>query len=221
MSCPRLSILSCCVAAALLGTSSRADDLPSPDAMWLGARIVPRSLVDGFRDGIARDALKSAAGRGSDESSEPVPRPRAAAALAPALDEAFPEELLAGLAAQFLARHYSAEELRALRAHEESPLGRKLRDFYRRAGSIVAADPAARDRARDELARATFTDAERKDIDAFAASPLAKKGDELAMVLAGFFLEQLDRRWAAVRPEIEPRLRAAARAALGPDAPGR
>jgi hypothetical protein len=213
--------LLCCCAAALLGASSRADDLPSPDAMWLGARIVPRSLVDGFRDGIVRDALKDAAGRGSDESSEPAPRARAAAILAPALDEAFPEELLAGLAAQFLGRHYSADELRALRAHEESPLGRKLRDFYRRAGSVVAADPAARDRARDELARATFTEAERKDIDAFAASPLAKKGDALALTLAGFFLEQLDRRWAEVRPAIEPRLRAAAKAALGPDAPGR
>jgi hypothetical protein len=175
--------------------------------------------VDGFRDGIARDALKGATGRGSEEPSELVSRARAA--LAPVLEEAFPEELMAGLAAQFLARHYSAEELRTLRAHEESPLGRELRDFYRRAGSVVAADPAARDRARDELARATFTEAERKDIDAFAASPLAKKGDELALTLAGFFLEQLDRRWAEVRPALEPRLRAAAKAALGPDAPAR
>jgi len=215
MTGPRLHLLCCSLAAALLGAPGRADDLPSPDAMWLAARIVPRALVDGFRAGIARETIDRA-GPGAGTAS-PGARARAAEALAPLLDEAFPEEFLAGAAAQFLARSYTADELRALRAREDSPLGRKLRDFYGRAAALPSDDPARRER----LARTTFTAAERREIDDFTSSPLGRKGDELAMALAGYFLEQMERRWAEVRRELEPRLAGAARMGLAGSTPAR
>ena len=213
----RLPLLCCSLAAAVLGAPGRADDLPSPDAMWLGSRIVPRALVDGFRGGIVREAIERASGGAA--SASPGARARAGAALSPLLDQAFPEELLAGVAAQFLARNYDADELRTLRAREESPLGRKLRDFYGRAAALPADDPGARERER--LARATFTAAEQRQIDEFTASPLGRKGDELALALAGFFLDALERRWAEVRQDLEPRLAAAAQRALAEPSPAK
>jgi len=214
MTGPRLHLL-CCSLAALLGATARADDLPSPDAMWLAARIVPRALVDGFRAGIARETIERAAP--SAGTASPGARARAGAALAPLLDEAFPEEFLAGAAAQFLARSYTADELHALRAREDSPLGKKLRDFYGRAATLPSDDPSRR----EQLARATFTAAELREIDEFTASPLGRKGDELALALAGFFLDQLERRWAEVRRDLEPRLEGAARRGLAEPGPAR
>ncbi len=194
------------LAAALIGLGGRAQDLPSPDAMWLGQRLVPRTLVQGFREGIEKDVMDKVLEARVAEVDQPPLRARAHQAMAPLLDEAFPPELLAGLAAQFLAGHYTADELRALRAREESPLGRKLREFDRSAAEISAATPAAREEARDALARRTFTDAERKELEAFAASPLGRKGQALAPDLAGFFVDQLERRYASLRPDLEPRL---------------
>lgn len=193
-------------AAALFGLAGRAEDLPSPDAMWLGQRIVPRTLVQGFRDGVEQDVVERVLGTRVAAVDQPPLRTRAHAALAPLLDEAFPPELLAGLAAQFLARHYTAEELRALREREESPLGRKLRDFDRSTAELAGATPAAREDAREALARRSFSEAERKELEAFAASPLGRKGQALALDLAGFFVDQLERRYASVRPDLEPRL---------------
>ncbi len=194
------------LAVALVGLAAGAQDLPSPDAMWLGQRLVPRTLVQGFREGVEKDAMDRVLGGRVAEADQPPLRARARTAMAPLLDEAFPPELLAGLAAQFLDRHYTADELRALRAQEESPLGRKLRDFDRSAAELSAATPAARDEARDALARRTFTDPERKELEAFAASPLGRKGQALAPDLAGFFVDQLERRYASLRPDLEPRL---------------
>ncbi len=193
-------------ATVLIGLAARADDLPSPDAMWLGQRIVPRTLVQGFRDGVEQEAVNRVLAARVAAVDQPPLRARAHAAIAPLLDEAFPPELLAGLAAQFLARHYTAEELQALRAREESPLGRKLRDFDRSTAELAAATPAAREESREALARRTFADSERKELEAFAASPLGRKGQALAPDLAGFFVDQLERRYAALRPDLEPRL---------------
>ncbi len=194
------------VAAALIALAAGAEDLPSPDAMWLGQRIVPRSLLQGFREGLEQQVLDRALGTRVAAADQPPLRARAIAAMAPLLDEAFPPEVLAGLAAQFLARHYTDDELRALRAREESPLGRKLRDFDQRSAGLPAASPAAREAAREALARRTFTEADRRELDAFAASPLGRKGQALAPDLAGYFVDQLERRYASLRPDLEPRL---------------
>ncbi len=194
------------LAATLIGLAGRAQDLPSPDAMWLGQQVVPRTLVQGFRQGVEKDVMDKVLGARVAEVDQPPLRARARQAMAPLLDEAFPPELLAGLTAQFLARHYTAEELRALRAREESPLGRKLRDFDRSTAEIVAATPAAREDAREAMARRTFTEAERRELEAFAASPLGRKGQALAPDLAGFLVDQLERRYASLRPDLEPRL---------------
>ena len=201
---------------ASIGAAGWADELPSPDAMWLGQRMVPRALVQGFRDGIQEDLLNRVLGTRVAAVDQPALRVRARAAMAPLLDQAFPPEVLSGLGAQFLARHYSADELRALRVREESPLGQKLRDFDQMSDQLAAPTPAARDEAREALARRTFDEAERKDLLAFAASPLGRKGQSLALDLAGFFVEQLERRWASLQPGLEPRLRSVAEAVLPP-----
>jgi hypothetical protein len=183
--------------AALAGDPGA--DVPSPDAMWLGARIVPAALVEGFRRGI-EDAVIG--GKPGAEAAR--------AAMAPLLDEAFPPELLAGAGASFLAARYTADELRALRDREESPLGRKLRSFEQRAAQLKGETAEEREKARDALSRKMFTAAERADIEAFAATPLGKKSLALAPDLAAHFVDQLDRRWTSVRASLEPRLRAAA-----------
>jgi hypothetical protein len=208
-----LHLLAGAILAAATAWPGAGAELPSPDAMWLGQRIVPQAIVDGYRAGLERNAIERVVGAGVAAVDQPALTARGHARMAPVLDEAFPPELLAGAAAEFLAGHYTAAELRDLRAREDSPLGRKLRDFSRQAVTLPAQDPAARDRAREALARATFTAPERKELDELAASPLGRKGEELALPLAGFFLERLERRWAEVRAELEPRLLAAARAA--------
>jgi hypothetical protein len=209
------------VALALGGGPARPDDLPSPDAVALGQRAVPRSIVDGFREGVAGEVLDRATGARAGAADAAPLRARARAALEPLLDEAFPPDLLAGLAAQFLARSYTAGELRALRDREEAPLGRKLRDLDARAAQLPAADPAARDREREALARKAFTRQERAELEAFAASPLGRKVEKVGPELARHFLDQLDRRWAEVRAQLEPRLRRAAAEALDGAAAGR
>ncbi len=201
-------------ALALLGAAARPEDLPSPDAVALGLRAVPRSIVEGFRGGVAGEALDQAMGGRAGAAGAAPLRARARAALEPLLDEAFPPELLAGLAAQFLARSYTAEELRTLRDREEAPLGRKLRDLEARVARQAAADPAARERELEALARQAFTARERAELEAFAASPLGRKVERVGPELARHFLDQLDRRWAEVRGQLEPRLRRAAEEAL-------
>jgi hypothetical protein len=208
-------------ALALGGGEARADDLPSPDAVALGQRAVPRTIVDGFREGVAGEAIDRVLGVRAGAADAAALRARARAALEPLLDEAFPPELLAGLAAQFLARSYTAEELRTLRDREEAPLGRKLQELDARAAQLPAADPAARDREREALARRAFTARERAELEAFAASPLGRKVERVGPELARHFLDQLDRRWAEVRGHLEPRLRRAAEEALGGAAAGR
>lgn len=202
------------LALALLATPARGDDLPSPDAMALGARAVPAELVQGYRAGIEEDVLDRVIGARLPEAERAPAHARARAALAPLLDEAFPPELLAGLGAQFLAAHYAPDELRALRAREESALGRKLREFERRAAEIVADSPTSHARAREALARESFSPAELRALEAFEASPLGAKGLALAPELATFFVDALDRRYRAIRQELDPRLRRAAEAAL-------
>jgi hypothetical protein len=209
-----MSIIARLFCVALVAGSGRADDLPSPDAMWLGQRIVPRAAVDGFRDAVAKDVLDKVLGGRVAAVDQPTLRARARTAMSPLLDEAFPPELLAGFAAQFLAAHYSADELRALRAREESPLGEKLRAFERSAADLAPATPGTRDDARDALARRTFTESERKELEAFADGPLGRKGSALAPDLLGTFVDRLERRYAAVRPDIEPRLRNVVEAVL-------
>lgn len=204
---PSLKNLIGFAAFALVGSAGMAEDLPSPDAMWLGQRLVPRALVEGFREGLANDVMDQVLGTRVSALEQPPMRARARVAMGPLLDEAFPQDVLAGAAAQFLARHYTAEELRALRTREESPLGQKLRAFDQGASRLAAETPAARDEAREALARRTFTEAERKELEAFAASPLGRKGVGLAPDVAGFFIDQLDRHYASVRSDIEPRLR--------------
>jgi len=206
--------LICLAALAARAGLGVADDLPSPDAMVLGLHVVPRPLVDGFRSGIADQVLDQVLGARVAAADQPPLRTRARAAMAPLLDEAFPPEVLAGIGAQFLGRHYTAEELRTLRAREDSELGRKLHAFEERVAALGGPTPAARDQAREELARSTFTEAERREIDAFAASPLGRKGLSLAPDLAAFVVDQLDRRWTSVRPRIEPQLRGVAEAVL-------
>jgi hypothetical protein len=198
----------------LVGVAGRADDLPSPEAMWLGQRIVPRTLVQGFREGVEEGVLDRVLGTRVAAMEQPSLRARARMAMAPILDEAFPPEVLAGIGAQFLARHYTADELRALRTREESPLGRKLRDLDRSAAELAGATPAAREEAREALARRAFTDSERKELEAFAVSPLGRKGRALGPELAGTFVDQLERRYASLRPDLEPRLENAAEAVL-------
>jgi len=200
--------------ALLLAAAGRPEDLPSPDAMWLGQRAIPRALVQGFCDGVEKDVLDRVMATRVAAAEQPSLRARAHTAMAPLLDEAFPAELLAGISAQFLSGHYTAGELRALRAHEESPLGRKVLEFDRAADELVAATPEVRAEARAALARRTFTDAERKELEAFASSPLGRKGLELGPALARTFLDQLDRRYSAVRPDLEPRLESVAEAVL-------
>jgi hypothetical protein len=200
------SVLSLPLLLVALAAEPHTADLPSPDAMWLGARVVPRGLVDGFRGAIV-DAALDAALTGQDRADRADLRARALKAMAPALDEAFPPEVLAGLGASFLARHYTAEEIQALRAREESAIGEKLRAFERSAAEVKGDTQEERERAREALSRRTFTAKERAEIEAFAASPLGQKGLALAPDLAGHFVDQLDRRWAAVRGVVEPRLR--------------
>ncbi len=194
-------------AGLLLPALVLAEDLPSPDAMALGAQVVPRALVDGLRKGLEDETLSRLPGGAPQDGGR-----EARARLAPILDEVFPPELLAGIGATFLARHYTVEELRALRAFEDSPLGAKLRTFRRSAAETKGTTPEERDKAGDALFRQTFSAAERTQLDAFAASPLGKKSGELAPELAAFFMEQLERRWASSRAQFEPRLRAAAAA---------
>lgn len=201
-----LAVFTAAAAVAAFGGPARAEELPSPDAMWLGGRVVPRGLVDGFRGAIV-DATLDAALAGKPPADRAALRARALKAMAPALDEAFPPEVLAGFGASFLARHYTADEIQALRAREESALGEKLRAFERRAAEVKGDTQEERERARDALSRRTFTGAERAEIEAFATSPLGQKGLALAPDLAGYFVDQLDRRWAAVRGAVEPRLR--------------
>ncbi len=191
---------------ALAHPGARAEDLPSPDAMWVGGRIVPRTIVEGFRGGIV-DATLDAALAGRTPADRAALRARAAAGMKPVLDEAFPPELLAGLGASFVSARYTAEEIRALRAREESPLGQKLRAFEKAALEVKGDTPEERDRAREALSRRTFSAAERAELEAFAATPLGKKGIALAPDLVAFFVDQLDRRWAAVRTGYEPQLR--------------
>ncbi len=190
--------------------------------MWLGQRIVPRALVQGFRGGVSADVLDRVLGARISAAEQPPIRARALRAMEPILDEAFPPELLAGIAAQFLARNYTADELVALRAREESAIGRKLREFDRSAAAGPARSGAASDEAREALALRMFTDAERREIEAFAATPLGHKGLALAPDLVGFFVGELERRYASVRAHIEPRLAdvvEAALATLTPPAP--
>ncbi len=182
-----------------------AEDLPSPDAMALGPHVVPVDLVDGLRRGIEDEALARLPGGAPQDVAA-----QARARLAPILDEAFPPELLAGIGATFLARHYTADELRALRAFEDSPLGAKLRSLHQAAPAAKGVTPEKRDEARDAQLRKALTPADRTQLDEFAASPLGKKSAALAPDLAAFFMEQLERRWSSVRAEVEPRLRAAA-----------
>jgi hypothetical protein len=206
------------VALAAFAGFAAADDLPSPDAMALGQRVVPRALLDGFRSGIEDQVLDQLLGPTLPSAEQPPLRTRARAAMAPLLDEAFPPEVLVGMGAQFLARHYTADELHTLRAREESPLGRKLRAFEESAAAIMAPALSERDQARDQLARRTFTDAERKDLESFAASPLGRKGLALAPDLVAYFVDRLDRRYASIRSDLDPRLRRAVEAVL-PKAP--
>ena len=104
--------------------------------MALGERVLPRALIEGFEEGVAREAMDATLGPKSGTAEEPARRSRARAALTPLLQEAFSPEFLAGVAAQRLARRYSAEELRALRAREDSPLGRKVRDSENRSKRV-------------------------------------------------------------------------------------
>lgn len=189
----------------LLPALALADDLPSPDAMALGGRVVPVELVDGLRKGIEDEALARLPGGPPQDAAARQARAR----LAPILDEVFPPELLAGMGATFLARHYTAEELQALRALEDSPLGAKLRHLRQGPSEPKGSTPDERDKARDARLRKALSQADRAQLDAFAASPLGKKSAALAPDLAAHFMEQLERRWAAVRADVEPRLRAA------------
>lgn len=189
----------------VLPALARADELPSPDAMTLGRRAVPPALVDGFRKAIEDEAL----GR-VPAARDPAVARKARARLRPILDEAFPTELLAGIGATFLARSYTADELRALRAHEESSVGEKRRAFEKAAADVKGDTPEERDEARAALSRRTFTAADRAALEAFADSPLGKKGIALAPDLAAFCVDQLDRHWKDVRPGVEPLLRKAA-----------
>jgi hypothetical protein len=195
------------VAAACLASPARADDLPSPDAMWLGARAVPAALVAGVEDTVEKSIVDQVMGGRVAAADRPVLRARAHAALAPLLAEAFSPEYLAGLGARFLANHYTAGELRELRAREEAPLGQKLRAFERSAAELVVANPEEREAARAALASKTFSDSERKELEAYSTSPLGKKSSALAPDLVGFLVDELDRHWATVRPGIEPRMR--------------
>ncbi len=95
------------------GIPAAPGDLPSPDAMALGGRVVPRALLAGFRRGMEEEQLERIAAT-RPALTEPE-RQRALAAMSPLLDEAFPPELLAGIGAQFLSSHYDAAELRELR----------------------------------------------------------------------------------------------------------
>lgn len=184
-----------------------AGDLPSPDAMRLGAEIAPAVVVGGFRDAIVDAALDAALG-GRAAADRAALRARARVAMGPLLDDAFPPELLAGLGAAFLSRRYTAEELAQLRARVESPLGQRLRALER---SAVEGDtPEERERARAALYGRTFSRAEQEEIAAFEASPLGRKGLALAPDLAAAFLDGLDRRWVEVHERCQPRLRRAA-----------
>jgi len=190
------------------------DELPSPAAMALGQRLVPDDLVRGFEDGVAAEVLDAVVAGRVPAVRAPAVRARARAAMAPALAEAFPPELLAGLCAEFVARRYRPEEIRALAAWESSPLAQKLRAFDGQARAVVAADPDAAKRAREELARRTFTEGERNAVATFAASPLAEKGRALAPELTGHLLAQLEARHGEVRAALRPKLVSAAEAVL-------
>jgi len=182
--------------------------------MWLGERIVPWALVEGYRAGLEENAFeKATAGRFAD-SDLPTLRAHANEAMRPVLDEAFPMELLAGISAQFLSHHYSAEELRALRAHEESPLGQKLRAFEQRAAALPGPTPEARAKAREALARQTFSTGEQKDLEAFANSPLGRKGVALSPELAAFYVNQLERHRTSIQRDLDERLRRSVEAVL-------
>jgi hypothetical protein len=183
--------------------------------MALGARVVPAALVQGYRTGIEDGVLDRVSGA-VPGTERPAFVARVRAALAPLLDEAFPPELLAGLGAQFLASHYAPDELRELRAREESALVRKLRAFERRAAEIVADSPESGDRAREALARETFSAAERRELEALEASPLGAKSLALAPDLAAYFVDALDRQYRSIKVELDPRLRRAAEATLPP-----
>jgi hypothetical protein len=208
------------VVLALLGAASPAhgDDLPCPDAAWLGQRVVPHDVVEGYLAALVDEVILRVAEGQVQAADLPAFRARALAALEPLLDEAFPPEMLSGVAAQFLDRHYGVDELQALRAREESPLGRKLRAFEEQAAGIRGQTPAARDESRDALARRTFTGAERRELEAFGSSPLGRKWMGLAPELVGYFLDQLERHLAAIRRDLEPRMRGAVRRLLEPPA---
>lgn len=194
-------------ASALLFSGARAEELPSPDAMWLGERIVPIDLVAGVKDTVERSVVDQVLGTRVSTAEQPLLRSRAHAPLAPLIAEAFPPEYLSGLGARFLALHYTEAELKELRAREEAPLGKKVRAFERSVAEMVVTSAEAREEARAALARKTFTGAERKELEALAASPLGKKSGALAPELVAFFVDELDRHWTAVRATIEPRMR--------------
>lgn len=200
---------------AITAAAARAgEELPSPAAMALGQRLVPVALVRGFEDALADEILDRVVAGRVPATRLPALRARARAAMAPALAEAFPDELVAGACGLFVARHYTPDELRALTAWEGSPLGQKLRTLDAQAAAVPAGDPAAAERAREDLARRTFGEAERKEIAAFAATPLARKGRDLAPELTAHVLEQLDRRLKAEEATLRPRLQSAAQAVL-------
>lgn len=208
-------------AVLLLWARAGADELPSPDAVALGERVLPRTLIEGFREGVAREVLDATLGPRGGTAEEPLRRARARAALTPLLQEAFPPEFLAGVAAQLLARRYSAEELRALRAREDSPLGRKVRDLENRSQRAPDTDADAHHSKGEAPSPPTFSAAERKELETFAASPLGRKVEEVGPELAHHFLEALDQRWAQARGELEPQMRKAAEAAASNAEKGR
>lgn len=178
---------------------ARADDLPTPDAMVLGRLLLPRDALAGFLDGLAQDSMDRVMAGRVPATRAPALRTRCRQAMEPALQEAFPPEVLAGLMAQSLTRHLSPEELHALRAWQESAPS---------ARGAIEGKPGQKGTAAEEAA-----------LERSGAAAPARKLQASAPAILGDFLDRVDRRLAEVRPALRVRLDSVAEAVLQTDRP--
>lgn len=192
---------------------------PSPADLELARLSVPRPLVAGVVEELARDAPARALG---GRLLAPEARARFAAAARTEVDaavqRALPEEDLTAFSLDLLARRFTPAERAALLAWRRTPLAAKLERYQGEVRRLEQElqDPARLDREREALARRTFTDAEGAQLRAFLESPAGQKRAKLEPELTGAWLDFLVARVEKARPALDARLKTLADAAAAP-----
>jgi hypothetical protein len=193
--------------------------LPSPADLELARLSVPRPLVVGVVEELARDAPARALG-----GRLPAPEARARFAAAAraevdaAVQRALPEEDLTAFSLELLAKRFTPAERAELLAWRRTPLAAKLERYQGEVRRLEqeTRDPARLEQEREALARRTFTDAEGAQLRAFLESPAGQKRARLEPELTGAWLDFLVARIEKARPALDARLKALADAAAAP-----